>query len=390
MNAKPNEAGANELSSLREEINQIDDEICRLFVKRMETSLDIARYKKANGLPVLDPVRERQVLKKVSERVGEEYESYARILYQCMMDLSRTYQHGYMGSESRYGATLNRLLESTPKLFPKRATVACQGCEGAYSQIAAEKLFSAPDIKYRKTFEDVFLSVAAGECEYGILPIENSTAGSVNAIYDLFAKYGANIVRSVRVKVEHSFLALPGAKMEDITEIYSHQQAISQCSEFLKRFPNAKIIPFENTATAARMVASSGDPAKAALSSAHCASLYGLIPLAAGVQNSDGNYTRFICISSVPHIFPGANRTSVMMILPHRPGSLFSVMSKIQAAGVNLIKLESRPIPGSDFGFMFYFDIEESVYSDALPRLLDDLEASVEYFNYLGTYLEQI
>lgn len=379
-----------DLSVLREQINEIDDEICRLFVKRMDVTLGVAKYKQANGLPVLDAGRERQVLEKVSERVGEEYEVYARTLYQSIMDLSRSHQHRIIGGESRYTEIINRLLETTPKLFPKRATVACQGCEGAYSQIAAEKIFSLPDIHYHKTFEDVFLSVAAGKCEYGILPIENSTAGSVNAIYDLVAKYGANIVRSVRVKVEHSFLALPGAKMEEITEIYSHQQAINQCSEFLKKFPNAKIIPFENTATAARMVADSGDPTKAALSSAHCAALYGLSTLARGVQNSDGNFTRFICISSIPQIYPGANRTSVVLVLPHRPGALFSIMSKIQAAGVNLIKLESRPIPGSDFGFMFYFDIEESVYNDALPLLLDDLAANVEYFSYLGTYLEQV
>jgi chorismate mutase/prephenate dehydratase len=307
-----------------------------------------------------------------------------------MMDLSRSYQHKYLGSSEPFAKLISELLESTPKLFPKQATVACQGCEGAYSQMAAERLFVRPEIRYHKTFEEVFLAVASGACEYGILPIENSTAGSVSSIYDLFSKYNTCIVRSVRVKVEHSLQALPGTRPEEIREIYSHQQAISQCSEFLKQFPNAKVIPFENTALAARMVAESGDPTKAALSSTHCADLYGLNILARNVQNSDGNFTRFICISSKPMIFPGANRTSVMMIIPHRPGSLFGVMSQIQASGVNLIKLESRPIPGSDFGFMFYFDIEESVYSEQLPVLLSDMEASAEYFRYLGTYLEQI
>lgn len=383
----PTESSPVDLSVLRSRINEIDDEICRLFVQRMDTALEVARYKKANNLPVLDACRERQVLLSVAGRVGENYQSAARILYQCLMDLSRSNQQAYLGN-GRYGQLIDRLLESTPNLFPKKATVACQGCEGAYSQIAADRLFPAPDIRYCKSFEDVFLAVAAGECEFGILPVENSTAGSVNAIYDLLAKYGANIVRSVRIKVEHSLLALPGAVEEEITEIYSHQQAINQCSKFLSRFPSAKIIPFENTATAARMVADSGDRTKAALSSAHCASLYGLTPLESGVQNSDGNYTRFICISSVPRIFPGSNRTSIVMILPHRPGSLFSAMSKIQASGVNLIKLESRPIPGSDFGFRFYFDIEESVYSKELPSLLDDLAESAEHFAYLGTYLE--
>ncbi len=381
------EKGEN-LANLRDEINDIDDRLCELFAKRMDVSLRVAQYKKANGIPVLDAERERAVLTKVSNRVGKEYSDYADLLYRSIMELSRRYQHSVM-KDTAGAEDFAAAIEQTPKIFPKSARVVCQGCEGAYSQAAAEKLFPSPDLNFVGSFEEVFEAVESGKSEFGILPIENSTAGSVNKIYDLFVKHDAKIVRSVRVKVDHNLLAPAGATIGDIKEIYSHPQAIDQCSEFLKGL-GAKIIPYENTASAARFVAMSGDRTKAALSSAHCASIYGLSTLARNVQNSDGNFTRFICISAKPMIFPGSNRTSVMLILPHRRGALFSVMSGIQAAGVNLIKLESRPIPGSDFGFMFYFDIEESMYSENLPLLLAELETKSDYFKYLGTYLEQI
>lgn len=377
------------LDELRHEINDIDEKLVELFVKRMDVALDVANYKKENGIAVFDSGRERAVLDRVSSLAGGEFGEYADLLYRTVMDLSRRYQHSVMGDGKTRG-DFARAIDATPKMFPKNARVICQGSEGAYSQAAAEKLFSSPSITFVKTFDDVFESIEKGCADFGIIPIENSTAGSVNHIYDLLADHEAKIVRSVRVKVDHNLLAPQGAQISDIKEIYSHPQAIDQCSNFLASLDGVRVIPYENTASAAKMVSLSGDKSKAALSAAHCASIYGLSTLARSVQNSDGNFTRFICIAANPMIFPGSNRTSVMMILPHRRGSLFSIMSAIQASGVNLIKLESRPIPGSDFGFMFYFDIEESMYSENLPALLSELETKSDYFKYLGTYLEQI
>lgn len=377
------------LDELRHEINDIDEKLVELFVKRMNVALDVANYKKENGIAVFDGGRERAVLDRVSSLAGGEFSEYADLLYRTVMDLSRRYQHSVMG-DGKTSGDFARAIDATPKMFPKNARVICQGSEGAYSQAAAEKLFSSPSITFVKTFDDVFESIEKGCADFGIIPIENSTAGSVNHIYDLLADHEAKIVRSVRVKVDHNLLAPQGAQISDIKEIYSHPQAIDQCSNFLASLDGVRVIPYENTASAAKMVSLSGDKSKAALSAAHCASIYGLSTLARSVQNSDGNFTRFICIAANPMIFPGSNRTSVMMILPHRRGSLFSIMSAIQASGVNLIKLESRPIPGSDFGFMFYFDIEESMYSENLPALLSELETKSDYFKYLGTYLEQI
>lgn len=379
-----------DITELRNDINRIDQEICKLFVKRMNTALGIAEYKKAHDLPVLDASRERAVLQKVSDLTGEDFEAYARTLYQTLMDVSKAYQNEVIGEVTPLSRKIAELAESTPKVFPKRASVSCQGCEGAYSQAAAEKLFRAPEIVYHSDWDGVFRAVAGGMTEYGILPIENSTAGSVNRIYDLLAKHNVSIVRSVRVKVDHNLLALPGAKLEDIREVYSHEQAIQQCSDLLGELKNAHATACLNTAMAAKMVAESGDPTKAALSSRLCARLYGLTPLVEGAQNSDANYTRFICIAKEPEIYAGADRTSLMLELSNQPGSLFRILSLLNAIGANLTKLESRPIPGRDFEVMFYFDVEESVHSPEFSRMLCQLERACEKFRYLGTYSEVI
>ena len=379
-----------EITDLRNEINQIDEEICRLFVRRMNTAVGIAEYKKEHGLPVLDASRERAVMQKVSDLTGTEFEAYARTLYQTLMDVSKAYQNEVIGDTTPLTEKITQLANESPKVFPKRASVSCQGCEGAYSQAAAEKLFRAPEIVYHKDWDGVFKAVSSGLTQYGILPVENSTAGSVNRIYDLLAKHNVSIVRSVRVKVDHNLLALPGAKIENIRKVYSHEQAIQQCSDLLASMENARAIPCANTAVAAKNVAESGDLTQAALSSRLCARLYGLTPLVEGAQNTDHNYTRFICIAKEPQIFAGADRTSLMLELPHQPGSLFRILSLLNAIGANLTKLESRPIPGRDFEVLFYFDIEESVHSPEFARMLCQLEHASEKFRYLGTYSEII
>ena len=220
--------------------------------------------------------------------------------------------------------------------------------------------------------------------------VENSTAGSVNAVYDLMMRHNFRIVRSVRIKIDHNLLANPGAKIENIREIYSHEQAISQCAHFLQGLPNVKVIRCENTAVAARMVAESGRSDVAALSSRACMDLYGLENLAASVQDQGNNFTRFICIAKDLEIYPGADRTSLMVVLPHRPGSLYQVLSRFYALGVNLNKLESRPIPERNFEFMFYFDLETSVYAPQFTQLMGELPELCEDFSYLGSYSEVI
>jgi len=268
--------------------------------------------------------------------------------------------------------------------------VACQGIEGAYSQIACEKIFKNPFILYFKTFDSVFSAIEQGLCQYGILPIENSTAGSVNTVYDLMIRHNFSIVRTFRLKIDHNLLANPGASIDSIREIYSHEQAIGQCSAFLSKLPGVKIIPVENTAVAAEMVAKSGRTDVAALSSRSCAELYGLRNLAASIQDTGNNYTRFICISKQLEVYPGSDKTSIMMILNHRPGALYRVLARLYALGINVTKLESRPIPDRDFEFMFYFDLETSIYSEEFVQLMCELDDLCEEFKYLGSYSEVI
>ena len=204
-------------------------------------------------------------------------------------------------------------------------------------------------------------------------------------------KYNFYIVKGLRLKIDHNLLVNPGVKKSDIKEIFSHEQAIAQCSEYLKQFPGeVKITVCENTAMAAKMVSESGRMDAAALSSRFCAELYGLKILEKTVQDRDNNYTRFICISKKLQILPGADKTSVMMVIGHKPGELYKILSKFYMLGINLTKLESRPISERDFEFMFYFDLETSVYSEKFIQLMSELNEKCEEFKYLGSYLETV
>ena len=379
-----------ELTDYRKQLDEIDDRLLQLFLQRMEISADIAFLKQKNNLPVLDAKREREKLLSIRDQAPAEYSEYAVSLFSTIMELSRSSQNRILNRKTTVTKEIEEAIRSTPQLFPQSATVACQGVEGAYSSIASEKLFSLPNIFYFSTFEAVFNAIEKGLCRYGVIPVENSTAGSVNAVYDLMLHHDFRIVRSVRIKVDHNLLVKPGTKMGDIREIYSHGQAISQCRTFLSSLSNVKVIPCENTAVAAKMVADSDDCHLAALSSRSCMDLYGLSCLRSSVQDHDNNYTRFICISKDLEIYPGADRTSLMITLPHKQGSLYHVISRFHALGINMNKLESRPIPERDFEFMFYFDLDSPVYSPKFIQLMGELDSVTEKYQYLGSYSEVI
>ena len=379
-----------DLTDYRRQIDEVDARLVDLFAERMRISAEIGAYKKAHGLPVLNAGREAEKLTAVSAAAPEELSGYTRELYSLLMELSRAYQSRLTGSGSELTDRVEAAAAAASRPFPSRVTAACQGVEGAYSQLACEKMIREADIRYYPTFDSVFEAIENGECRYGVLPVENSTAGSVNKVYDAMQRHRFSIVRSVRLKVDHNLLTLPGAGPSDVRRIYSHEQAISQCSEFLKTLPDAEVIPCANTAVAARMVAEAGRKDMAALSSRACMELYGLSCAAENVQNQDSNYTRFACISRELEIYPGADRTSLMLILSHEPGSLYKVLSRLYALDINLIKLESRPLPDRDFEFMFYFDLDVPVRSPALLQLLRELGGLCESFTYLGSYSEVV
>ena len=379
-----------DLHDYRKQIDDIDRQLLALFGQRMEVAAAIAAYKKEHDLPVLDGKREREKLLDVAAKTPDDLKDYAVSLYSLLFELSRSHQTRMLGTNTALTEQIARAIENTPKLFPGSAAVACQGVEGAYSPLACDRLFKLPNVFYFSNFEAVFSAIEKGLCQYGVIPVENSTAGSVNAVYDLMMRHDFRIVRSLRLKVDHNLLANPGAKLSDIREICSHEQAIAQCSAFLQKHPEITVVRCENTAAAAKRVAQSGRKDVAALSSRSCAELYGLTCLASNIQDQGNNFTRFICISKNLEIYPGADRTSLMMVLPHRPGSLYKVLSRFYALGINLNKLESRPMPERNFEFMFYFDLETSVYTPQFQQLMAELPSLCEEFSYLGSYSEVV
>ena len=384
-----NEKNIPSLEQSREAIDRIDRELVKLFCERMGVSADVAEYKRSVGKAVTDAARERALLCKISELAGPEMEEYARTLYASILSISKAYQHERLNTSSKLEKKISTAVKETSPFFPARAKVACQGVEGAYSLKATEKLFACPEVSFYKTFDDVFTAIDRGECRYGVLPIENSTAGSVTQIYDLMSNHRFYIVRALRLKVDHCLLAKPGTKKDDIKEIVSHQQALSQCAGYIAGMNGVKATAFPNTAKAAEFVKDAGE-GYAAIADKDCANIYGLTVLEEDIQDNGNNYTRFICISKTPEIYPGADKTSIVLTVPHKPGSLSRLLTQIDAMNINLTKLESRPMPGHDFEFLFYFDLESPIESPALLRLLGELESSSEKFRYLGTYREML
>ena len=379
-----------DIGNIREEIDGIDRELVRLFQRRLEIVGQVAASKQERGAPVSDPARERDILSRVTASVGPEYENGARLFFSTLFGISKARQRTMLAGES---PLVDRIRAASAKggRFPNRAVVACAGTEGSYAQEATSLMFPLPTILYFNAFEPVFEAVEQGLCPYGILPIENSAAGSVAAVYDLMVKHRFHIVRALRLKVDHVLLAARGVKLADVQEVTSHPHALAQCGGFLKAHPKVKVTPGANTAVAAKELAASGRRDAAVIASRACAELYGLDVIAEGIADAAFNYTRFICISKTMEIYPDASKFSIMLSLPHRPGALNGLISKFAAIDVNLTKLESRPIPGMDFEFMFTFDFEASPTDPAVLALLSELslDPGIEHFTFLGAYAEK-
>lgn len=375
------------LEELRNNLDILDDKIVELYLQRMEIIEKVAIAKKKENVPTNVSAREKSILNRVTENADEEKKIYVKRLFETIFETSKAYQTRF----ADYSGTLHDLLEeliSAPRRYlPTSATVACQGVLGSYSSIATEKIFKLSEIHYCKTFENVFAEVESGNCVFGILPLENSTAGSVNAVYDLLKKHKAYIVASTKISVRHCLLGNYGTEVENVREIYSHEQAINQCSEYLKKFPNAKIISCENTAVAAKRVAESGRLDIASISSKECSELYGLHILDGDIADNSNNYTRFICISASPTLYANSTKISLTALLPNEAGSLSKVLSRFDAEGINLTKLESRPTVNSVFDFVFYFDIEADIHKPEIVNLLCELDKNYN-LTFLGAYQE--
>ena len=378
------------LEQIRAEIDAIDDQIASLYVKRLDIAREVAEAKRASGAPIFDPGREREILARVARNVGPEREDGAALVFNTLFGVSRALQRAIVLGDSPVTRAMAAAAAETPRDFPSEALVACQGSEGAYSQLAASRLFKFPTIFFFNAFDDVFSAVEKGMCRYGVLPIENSSAGSVTAVYDQMVRHNFSIVRATRLPVPHVLLGRRGASLEAITEVTSHTQALQQCSRFLSAHPKMRRTPAVNTAVAARALAASGRDDLAAIGSRQCAEIYGLDILAEDICDAPSNFTRFICISKNLEIYPDSRKISLMMSLPHRPGSLAGILGKFSSIGVNLTKLESRPVAGRDFEFRFTFEFEAEPGNTKAGNLISELsqDPEIERFTFLGAYAE--
>ena len=374
-----------DLLELRNEIDKIDSELIPLLLKRMSISEKVAQYKVERGIPVLNEEREQEILNNVAAKCGEQGETI-KTVFSATMDASRALQHKIIGG----GKELRELVEKSQidgKLTANGAPVACQGVNGAYSGITANTLFPDSPVKYYKQFEDVFEAVNKGEAIYGVIPVENSTAGSVHESYDLIMKYRFYVVGAYDLKIEHCLCAKEGTAYENITNVYSHPQALSQCGNFLKNFDFTGI-NFSNTAAAAEYVANSSKRDIGVICSEFAAKKYGLKILKRNVQNNNNNRTRFIVISKKLVISSDANKISLIFSIADKTGSLYRVLGRFSMAGLNLTKLESRPIENENFNYHFYVDVSGSVKQQSALDLMCALYDELPEFEFLGSFNE--
>ena len=367
------------LDNLRKDINRLDEEILELFSERMSVCHDVALFKQENNLPVFQAGREDEVIKRIREKAPKGLEKSTEVLFKNIMDISKCKQQQEIFKDC---------CEMTSLAFPpqKEVKVGCPGTVGAYSHMATQKLFPKNEITFYNSWEEVFEAVDKRELDFGVLPIQNSTAGSVSLTYELMKKYDFYITAGVSVKISHCLAIKKGTDFSKVKEIYSHEQALAQCSEFIIQ---NDFIPKEyaNTSLAGDFVAESDDEI-AAICSVECANRNGLEIVNLNVANASENYTRFICISKDIYISKDANIISVSLALPHATGALYRLLTKFSVIGLNLLRIESKPIASKDFDVVFYLDFEGSINQPEVLQIIAALKSELTYFKFLGNYKE--
>lgn len=368
----------NELEKARQEINRIDDTILDALEERMQIAEQVARYKMQHGLPVLDPQREQAVIDNRSARARRaELPEGTAELFRVIMAMSRARQEELLAVLAR-------------DRHRDRIVAAYQGVPGAHSHLALQRMLGTDvEAQSYETFEAVFAAVESGDAAYGVLPIENSYAGSVLQVYDLLGKYAVHIVGERSVPIRHALCAVPGASMDTIAAVYSHEQALEQCQQFFRDHPGIRPHPFYNTAGAAQFVAQQADPTLAAISSAHAAAIYGLDVLMTDLETSKDNTTRFLLIAARPYVGRDANKALVRFTLAHAPGTLAQAMTHFASHGLNMTKIESRPVHDRNFEYAFYVDFEGAGVGPLVRRAIEDDSTVFADLHVLGIYKKE-
>ncbi|MCQ2464471.1 MAG: prephenate dehydratase [Oscillospiraceae bacterium] len=371
-----------DLKELRDQIDIIDGQMLDMFQKRMKLCLQVAEYKKKNNVNVLQTGREQEVIDGIKAKSEKQFEDSAAVLFSNIMDISKSYQQCEINRDVKFAGHCTFDPASACK-------IGCYGVKGSNSEEATRKIFGNDrEIGFYHEFEDVFRAVDDGEIDFGVIPVQNSSTGSISLTYDLMRKYKVYINKMVRVSIRHCLASANADSVSEVEAVYSHPQALMQCSEFIEK-NGLKTVHYASTATSARYVAKS-DRKIAAICSEKCANIYRLNILDRNISDEKANFTRFICISKKFMVEPSADRVSVLMSLSDNEGSLYRMLTKFRVAGLNLLKIESRPRHEGNFDVVFYLDFEGSIDDERVSALVTALQNEVSDFRFLGNYSEEI
>lgn len=382
------------LDDIRVQIDEIDEKLTALFEKRMDLVLQVAKYKEETGQKIFDSEREKKVIDKNKGYLkNKAYEKSLEDFYNDMMAISRKFQakqifssdiEDISDSEVEKIVKLAKIRKASPK-------VCYQGVPGAYSEEALIATFGPDTERVNvKEFEDVFKKLQEEDIDYGILPIENSSTGSISEVYDLMREYGYYVVGETSIKVDQNLLGVPGTSLEDIAEVYSHPQGLKQSEEFLKQHGDWKLVPFRNTAESAKLVSESGSKEKAAIASRRAAELYGLEVVEPSINYNNNNHTRFVIIGKNLEINDDANKVSIIFAAPHKAGALYGALSYFAENNLNMQRIESRPVIEKSWEYFFYIDFEGNLKDENLKKAIVEIERNSTYFKLLGNYKSHI
>lgn len=367
------------LDELRKNIDKIDDEMLKLFEKRMEITHRVALYKIKNGLNIFQSERENAIIDKVRSKAPDGLQNSVETLFTTIMDIGKSKQFSEFFAE-------NCSIDHTEFNRSDNMKIACPGIVGSYTEQAAYQISKNAELKYYETFEDVFEAVENGEMPFGIVPIQNSTAGSVSDTYELLSKSNLFIACSTKVKINHCLACRQDTNESDIKKVFSHEQGLMQCSEFIKenRFFKRECA---NTSIAAQMISESSEPL-ACICSEECAKEHKLKILKTNIANTNKNYTRFILVSNELCSSERADIVSVTLTISHRRSALYRLLTKFSVCGLNLVRLENKPLASKDFDVQFYLDFEGSILNPEVPKLIAELKSELSYFKFLGNFEE--
>lgn len=369
-----------DLSITRNKIDEIDRQIISLFNERMRLADDVANYKIATGKPVYDAVREKEKLE-VIEAFGEDDfgKTALRELFTQIMSISRKYQYRKIADIS---------VSSTLATSYSAENIGFFGGSGTYTERAMKDFFgNETKAKAFDSFKNVCEAVGNGTIEYGVLPIENSTTGSISDIYDLLIEYEVHILGESIEPIDHALLGLPEANLTDITEVYSHPQPLLQCSNFLLQYPDWNSFAFGSTSKSALKVKSDGKLNQAAIASRVNAEFYGLKILAENIANDTLNATRFIIIGKEDNYLKNADKISISFEIPHKTGSLYGILSNFIYNNINMTNIESRPIPNRRWQYRFFVDFDGNLNEAGVVNAITGLKSEADSFTLLGNYV---